>query len=542
MLPRAREWARRQLSAALPSQPPPGTEIAGEDAVRVLSQIREHLIAACDPVVNAYSSVRWIWYLRRTDFSLVRGYLPNTETSVVRIAENLTGWSTRRPDDDELWAEVPLQFYLDDAAFPRLARILATAELINHVEGWLRRSSKNTRFVMVENDFPTLVEDLPLEAAIELYDERVVAAGSRRWHPSLSSVGPSAAEPLLLLIEMLEGGVGETPMWKGRFADAPEPFAGEGRFVFRPSALSDQRNERQLRGALEAMEEPEVAAAMIVMSQALMWHATWHAEQLGVGIPTVGYLLMRRIDLAKRVSEVLELADEGTWPAMDGFVPADSAVVLATIEGVVERGYQSAPGPILRQWRNGTVLIDAYALSLGLASRLRMSPSTGGARVNAIAREFEMAVQALVDEAGAGPRENVSDLRGKTLRIGGASITDVDAFMETDHVLVCISCKKFELARPYDAGDYVSVRNVKSNIEAAVEDWAEKIAMLTANPIGDNYDFSAFDRIVGLVVTPELAFVDSPLALASIELTDTTTVHAYISFGELHEVLPGLGA
>lgn len=534
-LPAARRWADRRLKAALNSHPSPGNVLDGIAAVRMLSDIRLALIAACEPIYAPYSSVRWLWYLRRTNFSVIRGYLPNTATSIMRIAENISGMSRRPPADDTPIVGVPLTFAVDHAAISRIARLLAAAELVNHAEGWLRRSSKNAKFEMIDGGFPDLVEDEQLEAAIEVFDERVVEAANHRWHPTVVPFTgvETVNEPLLIDLSMFMDGVGQTPMWTGRIADKPTWILGEGRFSFKSASLTDQSNAHQLRGSLEAMEHPELVAGLVVFSQALMWHATWYAENIGVSFPRVGYVLMRLEDLYRPISDVLALANEKVWPAMAGFIPRDAAAVIAALESVEEGGVIGAAGPVLRFWQNGVVMVDAFALGITLTERLRMAPSTGGKRVNIIAADFELAVQAVVDSAGLTPRPEVAALRGKTLRLAGASVTDVDAFMEVDGVLVCISCKKFELNRVYDAGDYVSVRNAKSKVEAAVTEWSERLATFAAHPVGDNYDFSKYERVVGLVVTPELAFVMSAEALAKITFKNLHPTYAYISFGEL---------
>lgn len=71
-------------------------------------------------------------------------------------------------------------------------------------------------------------------------------------------------------------------------------------------------------------------------------------------------------------------------------------------------------------------------------------------------------------------------------------------------------------------------------------EWSERLATFAAHPVGDNYDFSKYERVVGLVVTPELAFVMSAEALAKITLKNLHQTHAYISFGELTKLVARL--
>lgn len=539
-MPLARAWAHRQLRGALASQPKPGTVVSGVAAVRVLSEVREHLIGRCRPIINAYCSTRWLWHLRRTDFDIVRGYLPNTATSIIRIAENLSGSSELHPDDERVAVETPLNFLWDAAVFARVARLLAMSELINHSEGWLRRSSKGAEFEMREGDLPDLVANDELEAAIDLYDERVVAAASYRWHPNLAAANRSASEPLLLTVSMLLEGIGDTPMWRGSLAEGETFVIGEGRFAFDLYALSDQSNAAQLRGPLEAMEAPQIAASLVLLAQALGWHATFYADTLGVNVPRVGYVFMLRALLVEHIEKVLALAADHMWPAMDGFLPESAAAVLADVQGMDDNAAMSAPGPVIRPWTNDVLLVDVHAMTVNLMHLLRMAPSTDGPRANATAFAFEEAVQRLIDDGGVAPAQPTRALRGKTLRARGESVTDLDALMVVGTSLVCVSCKKVELARPYDAGDYQMVRNAKTKVANALSEWADRMAKLNADPVGDNYDFSSFERILGVVVTPELVFISSPSALAEVQLTDSVTTHAYISYGELSNLVDRL--
>ncbi len=452
---------------------------------------------------------------------------------MIRIAENLSGMSPFPAQNELPVTTNPLAWGVATADVARIGRLLAISELVNHADGWLRRSSKNAVFRMVAEDFPDLVEDEALESLIDRFDERVVAAGGERWHPSFAPLTTATTEPPLLQVPMLRGGVGLTPMWRGRLFDSPAVFQGEGRFAIRIISLSDLSNAEQMRGALESMDEPHVAAALVVFAQALMWHATWAAESFGISVPRVGYVVMREADLQDRIDELSKLAVEQTWPAMDGHVPVDVASVFDVVASMDLGGAISSPGPILRSWVDGTLMVDAHALSIELMHRLRVNPRSGGPRVNATAVDFELSVQKVIDDAGLAPADSIRKLRGVTLRSAGINITDLDAVMKLGSNLICVSCKKFELARPYDAGDYSSVRNAQTNIKKAVAEWGARIAQLDVQRVGDNFDLSQFDQLIGLVVTPKLAFIDDADSWALVRLTETVEVPRYLSFGEL---------
>jgi len=250
-------------------------------------------------------------------------------------------------------------------------------------------------------------------------------------------------------------------------------------------------------------------------------------------------VVMREAELQERLATVIELGQERLWLAMEGIAPTDAGECLAAIEALSQGAEMSAPGPVIRRSAGGAVLVDAHALSVEIEHRLRLTP-TGGAVANIASHQFELAVQRAIDDAGFGPDEPLRRLRGKGLRVGGQSVTDIDALLVVGNQLVCVSCKKIELARSYDAGNYVDVRNATTKVEDAVREWADRVAALVAHPVGDNYDFAHFDAILGIVVTPDLVYVESHEALEAVKIDGLAQCRRYISFAELEHLLEEL--
>jgi len=58
----------------------------------------------------------------------------------------------------------------------------------------------------------------------------------------------------------------------------------------------------------------------------------------------------------------------------------------------------------------------------------------------------------------------------------------------------------------YDTGEHGAVRNVADRLEEAVAALERTIAVLDRDPIGDNYDFTGFTDIIGVVCTPHVVF------------------------------------
>jgi hypothetical protein len=85
----------------------------------------------------------------------------------------------------------------------------------------------------------------------------------------------------------------------------------------------------------------------------------------------------------------------------------------------------------------------------------------------------------------------------------------VDAIGERGGTLLLVSCKALPYSDAWDRGEYRVVRNVASHVANAVAEWRDRVAEIKANPVGDNFDFSAYRRIVGVVVYPHTPWTTS---------------------------------
>lgn len=128
-------------------------------------------------------------------------------------------------------------------------------------------------------------------------------------------------------------------------------------------------------------------------------------------------------------------------------------------------------------------------------------------------------------------------LRGKPLRKQGRHITDIDAIGVQGNRLLCVSCKSTLYSPQYDAGEFRTVRNREGMLLTAIAEWDKKIETLRADPRGDNFDFSAFDDIIGVVCTPLPVYTSTTPVAAMTPLT----LAPGCSFYELEMWLNGEG-
>lgn len=172
------------------------------------------------------------------------------------------------------------------------------------------------------------------------------------------------------------------------------------------------------------------------------------------------------------------------------------------------------PGPIMRLDGN-RLFIDFHTISQRLFYLLQL-PRGGGSLPNIRAEHFERKTQDKINHSQWQPSNAIKNFCGRTLKYRGNAITDIDAIGENNGTLLCVSCKSIVYTQEYDIGDYKQVRNTASLIQTAVLSWKEKLDFIRANRSGDNYDFSGFTKIIGVVCIPHVFYV--PLGDATKEI------------------------
>jgi len=194
--------------------------------------------------------------------------------------------------------------------------------------------------------------------------------------------------------------------------------------------------------------------------------------------------------------------------------PSSSGYFLMEVANIDGCSWPLRPAPIVR--REGQVTcIDLLAAGECLNAVLQ-APITDGVIPNVRAQHFELLTQDLINRSSWKPASEIQNLRGRTLRIGGAAITDIDAIGEQDNKLLAVSCKSLVYSGAYDSGEFRTVRNLASVTIDAVKEWQDKMSSLYSVRLGDNFDLSKFSKIIAVVCTPANVYV--PIGLATTEV------------------------
>ncbi|MEX5298220.1 hypothetical protein RCG67_05520 [Kocuria sp. CPCC 205292] len=465
-------------------------------------------------LLNKYPAAQWLWMLRRVDLQFVSdGDLASTAMEVIRIAENLTGESTqtkfRRRASGSL-----LSFDITDTMMSDLARVLLISGEFKTLYSWQRRVVKGQSIQVCDDDIPSLVPNSVIDTALHLLDFRSMDGPLNVWHPMLRRI-PTEDEAakstkgntIFVASRAVPAGQGKPEAKKTLELN----FQKTLNFKLMLLYVSPHYDGASLSASIGRDEATKVAALVILGSALTRFNLT-------PGMPKDPHAGMARgwIIFNSTLEEWLaanfdDICSPEIWPNyLQDVVPQKSSDIMPLVLGLYDFGGISAPGPLVRRLEGGDIIIDLYALSEELIQRFRFGISSGGETVNGPADRFELDVQNVIDMSIFAPDSKVRQMRGKSLLDLGRPITDLDAIAVLGNTLIGIDCKNYPTLREYDAGDFRTVRNAASKVKDACSRWAEKMKYLQSHRVGQNYDLSSFDNIVGVVVTPSLMYTGEP--------------------------------
>jgi hypothetical protein len=214
-----------------------------------------------------------------------------------------------------------------------------------------------------------------------------------------------------------------------------------------------------------------------------------------------------------------------------GPIPAHGSELLARLESFQGSIWPLRPGKVVRRDFN-FICIDLYGATALLDAALEY-PRIAGRIGNVRGYHFEVTVQKAIQRTGWALDDKLLAIRGKTIRINGTDVTDVDALAAKEKTLLLFSCKSVVYSAEYDRGDYNVVKSASDTVIQAVDAWNRRIVSIRQHPKGDNFDFSAFHKILGVVCTPGVLYV--PIGDSTREVLPG--LRAYSSLDEIIEWL-----
>lgn len=496
--------------------PPPSELLEGAEAAEYLraliSMTEEEIVRKHD----AYGFIRWLWYLRRTPNELFEGDVSTTGAYDRTLAEVLMSRCTSSRDVS-LYEE-KVAFKVDEAVLRHLARLIGRVKYLSQLHVLYRLVGKGAR---LDTRTSILAEKLDEKTwqAIDIYDER----HERGEHYSRGGLGLATIDPGAGHVLLKADGSAPKAMLIMRCTplSLPVPAPVAGRIGFVKTTANYVLEELSLEFVLHPMGEgsdtPEYLPRIAALIQLLMiLPAAYEAAPWGLkstvenGIFYLGRQRLRAI--VESQLPVINASLETQRPEFNWASNFDEWI--DSLETIRARAWPLIPGSFLVS-QNQFVMIDVAGASQTLLHRLEVnrSPLLGNLR----ASQFELQCQRLVDKTAWAPSAKIAELRGRPLRVDGAHLTDVDAIGQSGDTLLIISCKSVVYDADYDRGDFKVIRNTKATIDDAVAQWSSVIKAIKVSPTGDNFDFSMFKRVLGVVCTPFVVYSDKPESLELVE-------------------------
>jgi hypothetical protein len=482
--------------------------------------------------ISPYSRYRWLWYLRRTPAAYFDGAHPTTGPYDRALAEALVAQSTGASQPHLRRGMVC--FTVDRAAARHIHRLIAGVKALSQIHVLLRFAGKGAAFRFADSPLPEAVMPNAVLRSIDVYDQRIAEQESR----SLSALGTT------LELAAMAGHVREEHgsflvLERIRPLELPAPLIERENVSlvrvlanFLPRAMHLQDLVTSLADMRAAgVDLPLRLGAQLLLCQASL-RVGLHFRGSAIGMFRYGYFPMASEDAqavmdmwipeaVREIREVLEgLPLPGTYAAMRDEL-ASTAAALWPLRPA---------SPLIIESRITCLdFAAAWEGVLSSFSRLRIA----GAAANARAAVFERTTQAHIDRSNWAPPPQWLHYRGRTLRLAGRDLTDIDALGVNGNTLLLVSCKSIVYSPEYDVGQFRNIRNVATVVNDAVKHWREIVRFLRENRRGDNFDFTIFESILGVVCTPFVVFTADESALE--EIADG--LRAAVSLDELNRWL-----
>jgi hypothetical protein len=516
------------------------TEVSGQPASEylavVLLRLEQHAEAEA---ARSYGRYRWLWYLRRLPDVVFEGSLETTgpyNRHVVEVLATRGAGPTHAmgtPSNDGT-------FPLDGTAIKRIAWICGFAHAFRQYQVIFRVVGKGGGM-----DFSQAVPGLlfrlaqsqreeSLDRQIEVYDRR------NEQNNVLSNIGvpidsydPDIHKGQRILIQI------------GKVSGRPPIVTAEQMQMAHTVAMRYGPSAIPLREIVSLMAHPDIMGVACWSPELPSLISLFYLATIIYGESLVtrsqilqsGYMIVRRDYLDQLYQDIRE--DLYRYEPLLATFPEDASDEVFS-ERLLRMEGRASPllgGPVAFVIDDELFGANLYGATRRFHDLLQF-PSVQGEPANVRARAFENSVQAAIDTTPWVPPSSIRRLIGHHFKKNGKRIGEIDAFATLGRTLLIVSCKSVVYTAAYDRGEFAVVRNVRTMLEEADEKFAALVAHFAEFPNGgQEYDFTAYDTIAYVVVTPQVMFVAEPL-LSKISLPG---LRSYSSFEEFRAWLTNAG-
>jgi hypothetical protein len=528
---RAQRYARHALDDAIHRIPRPaashGKRRTGREMQPYLAEARAVVTAELVRRASPYSTLAWLWYLRRVPNLFF--HKPDTTARVydAALTETLSGIGGRVRS---LTPSVgPVAYPIDRGIVKDVLRFAAGGRYLSRVHALSRLAGLGLDFTFNTEALPDDHRTAAQDEAIRLYDKRMglpMMLGTGRLGTTLvGHPSSSPADPLLHLYPLTAGEWRPVTLFEHERSAPVKVFAAYEAGSTSLADLATLTADQRLAGITWA--GPQLGA-LLLLSRAAFDILTPDYSRVA-DVLRFGYHLTDREELRRILAWAIDgYAGEIRRAVPGAALPATGDEFLALLEGSTGSPWPLRHGPTVRCDGNAAC-VDFRTMTVQLEELLEF-PATTGIVANVRAQHLEDSAQRIIDDSPWAPARDVRAYWRRTLRCGGKNLTDLDAIGVHGDTLLIVSCKSVIYSTAYDIGDHAAVRNATDTIVRACQKWEEIRRFLAAHPVGQNYDFARFRRIIAVVCTP--LPVSVPRGDATREIA--TGLTAAVSLSELH--------
>lgn len=499
--------------------PPSGTTLDGAAAYEALLAYHEDALRWATRLAQRFSPAEWLFFLRRSSGLFDANHHPSTAGYCQILAEAVSLRSKALPPNLHL-GDPTHAYPIDREVALAIVSFAEAVVLIYELQSKLRWSGKGASVVFTPGARPEVAPSSELEAAVKLYDRR--SSGNL-----LAGLGVLSNDTPQ---QPTEGDTTFLPLWFSLSEPLPLPLHdGSDALVEAWFILQTLQLSRAPHLALGSARLDQADIALIAVLVGVFFEKFLRGPELGQAY-RVGYMHLKPPALRGWLAYGLDVVRAGPFGTLidPAEIPDDATQAVGILHALEPTFFPPKPGTPLRRTTFGYTL-DLMGATWSLVTRFRRLAVIGGPVANARAQTFEEQVQDMIDETRARPRDAWRDYRGRTLRIEGEPVTDIDALFELDGRLVLVNCKSVPDSDELERGDWKAIRNTVSRIHSDIAAWEQKVARLRQQCTGDNYDFTSAASIDPLVVYPKALFV--PLGPATRETLDGLPIS--VGAGEL---------
>lgn len=525
---RVRDYTITRACVHLAGSYPSASQLDGAAGFTALELLHNNLIDYISQTIADFSPLHWLWLLRRAPESIWSGRLSSTSGYDASLAEVLCLTARKTVPRKPLEKSSELAYKLRQLDIEAIAELVVLTKLLSDLHSTMRWSAKGSPvafdhpIIGLLVFWPRAIPSNHLKEAVEAYDlsgDFQGCSGPDWFGMGTSVLNESASsdswfssdDSLMLVTAISERRIVQLPtktflpvrLWS-HFGSI---FEVSIRFLPIQVTLSRLKDLFNAGAELQQGDNAPLLLAIARVVHLVLTTPSGPNTNL-LSVLRRGYFVSRFEDATSQ-----DLHDEACafaqaiFPDFQSPGTLEALLRLGTTVSAVPRPLKVGP-PVVHQ--DSWFALDLFALSNRLYTEFEYTAKQG-VFANLRAEHWEESVREAVDRTKWAPTGALRDLVGRTLRLAGSHITDVDALAAYGRRVILISCKSIPRRGSYEAGEHSVVRNASQAMEEYLQQWENVVEIIRHSPVGDNYNLDGFD-ISGVVVTPMPVFVASSKA------------------------------